>query len=86
MFDARPGHGTPIDAEKLRTLNTGRIHRTQVAEGREHRETGRPWKATSTEAGITVEHATRDDRVDAYPRVETVRAVRSPATGRITNA
>jgi hypothetical protein len=86
MPDARPGHGTPIDRDKLRTLSVGKIHRTRVAEGREHPETGRPWKTTSTEAGAVTEHATRDDRVDAVARVETIRAHRDPTTGRISNA
>lgn len=85
MFDARPERGTPIDLDKLRTLSVGRLTRTRVREGREHPETGRAWKATTTEAGTTVEHNTSTDRVDAFPVVSTVRAVRAPATGKVTN-
>ena len=72
MPDARPGHGTPIDVVKLRTLSFGSRGRTVVREGREHPETGRPWKATSTEAGTTIEHNTKDDRVDVRVRPETL--------------
>lgn len=86
MPDCRPGHGTPIDVEKLRSLQIGSRTRETVLEGRQHPETGRPWKSTTTEAGTVTEHATRDDRVDAVARVATIRAVRHPATGRITNA
>lgn len=86
MFDARPERGTRIDLAKLRTLSVGRRTRPIVTEGREHPETGRSWKTTTTEAGSVTEHSTRDDRVDAVARVETIRAVRDPGTGRITNA
>jgi hypothetical protein len=65
-------------------LSGGRT-RDRVREGRAHPETGRPWKATSNEAGTVTEHATRDDRVDAVARVDTVRAVRDPTTGRVAN-
>lgn len=43
-----------------------------VREGREHPETGRPWKSTSDEAGTVTEHNTKDDRVDALVTPETV--------------
>jgi hypothetical protein len=88
MPDARPGHGTPIDVEKLRTLSVttlGRPRDSRVTEGRAHPETGRPYKTTVTEAGRVTEHDTKDDRVDAIARVETIRAHRDPATGGITN-
>lgn len=85
MFDARPERGTPIDLAKLRTLSVGSRTRAATREGRAHPATGRPWKTTTTEAGSITEHATKDDRVDAVARVETIRAVRSPATGRITD-
>ncbi len=75
MFDARPDHGTPIDLDKLRSLNVGRIHRPAVVEGRSHPETGRAWKSTTTEAGTITEHATPDDRVDALVTPETARQV-----------
>lgn len=87
MPDARPGHGTPIDREKLLSLSVGKIHpEERVTEGRTHPETGVPWKRTTTDAGSHTEHATKDDRVDAVARVETIRVVRDPASGRITNA
>jgi hypothetical protein len=57
----------------------------RVTEGREHPETGRPWKTVETEAGSTTEHSVKDDRVDAVARVGTIRAVRDPGTGRIGN-
>ncbi len=85
MPDARPGHGTPIDLDKLRSLSVGRIHRDRITEGRAHRETGRPWKRVETEAGIVTEHNTRDDRVDAVAKVDTIRVVRDPKTGRPAN-
>lgn len=77
MFDARPGHGTPIDLAKLRTITVGSRTRSVVTEGRAHPETGRPWKRTTTEAGSITEHATRDDRVDAVARPETVTVTRA---------
>lgn len=39
--------------------------RARVREGRSHPETGKAFKATTTEAGTVTEHATKDDRVDA---------------------
>lgn len=54
--------------DKLLTIGViSQRTRTSVREGREHPETGVPWKST-TEPGsglTTTEHATRDDRVDA---------------------
>lgn len=84
--DCRPGQGTPIDLVKLRSLHVGKIHRPVITEGRQHPETGVPWKRVTTEAGSTTEHNTKDDRVDAVARAETIRAVRDPSTGRIHNA
>lgn len=84
MFDARPGHGTPIDVDKLRTLHVtggGRPRDSRVTEGREHPETGQPWKTVTTEIGSTTEHATRDDRVDAVARVNTIRAIKPRGAG-----
>ena len=87
MPDARPGHGTPIDVDKLRSLQVmGDKSRPRPLEGRHHPQTGVAFKTTVTEAGSTTEHATKDDRVDAVARVTTVRAARDPSTGRITNA
>lgn len=78
MPDARPEHGTPIDAAKMRSigyLGRGRT-RPHVREGREHPETGVPFKAVTDELNNTVtEHATKDDRVDVLVRPETTRQV-----------
>ena len=85
MPDCRPGHGTPIDVAKLRTLHVmGDSSRPRPVEGRQHPETGRPYKTVETEAGIVTEHATRDDRVDAVAKVSTIQARRYPS-GRIHN-
>lgn len=83
--DCRPGHGTPIDREKLLSLGYLARGRTRagITEGRAHPETGRPFKTVETEVGSVTEHATRDDRVDAVAKVDTIRAVRDPASGRI---
>jgi hypothetical protein len=69
--------GTPIDLDKLRSIGViGKRTRPVVREGREHPETGRPYKAVTDELNNTVtEHATRDDRVDVLVRPETVRQV-----------
>ena len=77
MPDCRPGHGTPINIEKMRSLLVGRrTGRPTVREGRQHPETGRPFKAVTDEHNNTVtEHATKDDRVDVLIRPETTRQV-----------
>ena len=68
---------TPIDLEKLRTLGViSRRSRPLIREGREHPETGRPWKSTTDEAGTVTEHNVKDERVDALVRPETVHLVR----------
>lgn len=54
-------------ADKVRSLSIiggGRTRDTRVREGKAHPETGVPYKVTETDAGRTIEHATRDDRVD----------------------
>lgn len=85
MPDARPGHGTPIDLAKLRSLSVGRIHRTRVDEGRSHPETGAAWKATTEDgSGLTTTEHAKGDRVDALVRPQTVRAVRT-STGKVKN-
>ena len=61
----------------------GRRSRPQIKEGREHPETGRPWKAVSDEAGTVIEHNVKGERQDAIARVATVRAVRSRSTGKV---
>lgn len=84
MFDARPGHGTPIDLAKLRTLQVkGDRYNPRIVEGREHPETGVRFKTVRLPEGSTTEHATKDDRVDAVARVSTVRGVRG--AGHIAN-
>jgi hypothetical protein len=75
---------TPIDIEKLRSLGViSRRSRPLIREGREHPDTGRPWKSTSDEAGTVTEHNVKGDRVDALVRPETgqlKREVRHVAT------
>lgn len=76
-------------ADKVRSLSYlsgGRPRDTRTREGRHHPETGVPYKITETEAGRTVEHNTKNDRVDATAYVDTIRAHRDPDTGRIFNA
>lgn len=68
-----------MNAYREKLLSVGYLSRgrsgPRVREGREHPETGRPFKATTDELGNTVtEHDTKDDRVDAHIRPETVRA------------
>jgi hypothetical protein len=64
---------TPIDRAKLLSLGViSRRSRPVVREGREHPETGRPWKSTTDEAGMVTEHNVKGDRVDALVRPETV--------------
>jgi len=70
-----PVSGTPIDREKLLSIGHLRRGRTRakVREGREHHETGKPFKATTDELGnTTTEHATKDDRVDIRVRVKPI--------------
>jgi hypothetical protein len=55
-----------------RLLSVGVISRRSgpvIREGREHPETGRPWKATEDETVIVTEHSTPEDRVDATVKV-----------------
>lgn len=86
VYDCRPEHGTPIDRTRL--LGVGYLSRgltkPRIAEGRRHPETGVAYKTTHTDAGSTTEHNTRDDRVDAVARVETIRAVY--ADGKVVSA
>lgn len=60
-------------AEKIRSIGFLRGGRTRarVSEGKQHPETGVPYKATTDEAGnTTTEHSTRDDRVDVQIRAQ----------------
>jgi hypothetical protein len=62
-------------ADKVRSLGVlsgGRTRDTRIREGRVHPETGVPYKITETDAGRTIEHATKDDRVDAVVTPQTV--------------
>lgn len=63
--------------DKLLTLGViSKRTRPVVREGREHPQTGRPWKSISDEAGTVTEHNTKDDRVDALVTPQTVRLTR----------
>lgn len=68
--------GTPIDLEKLRSLQVmrGGRPRPKVTEGKIHPETGKAWKRVEDEGSIVTEHNTKNDRVDATAKVETIRA------------
>jgi hypothetical protein len=82
VADCRPEFGTPIDAVKLRSLQVmGDKSRPRPIEGREHPESGRPFKTVVTEVGSTTEHNTKDDRVDAVAFVDTIRAHIPRSTG-----
>jgi hypothetical protein len=73
--------------ERMRSIGViSKRTRPRVTEGRQHPESGVPFKTTETEAGSVTEHATRNDRVDAVARVDTIRAFRDPSTGRIYNS
>lgn len=61
--------------DKLLSIGmVGELSQAKVTEGRSHPETRRPWKRTEDEGSIVTEHATRDDRVDATAKVQTIRA------------
>lgn len=71
-------------ADKVRSLgylSRGRTRDTRVREGRAHPETGVPYKVTETDAGRTIEHATKDDRVDAVVTPTTVTVTRAELKG-----
>lgn len=62
--------------DKVRSLSFisgGLPSRPKVTEGRQHPETGRPYKRTEDEGSIVTEHNTRDDRVDGTAKVDTIR-------------
>ena len=72
---------TPIDRDKLRSIGViSRRTGSRVTEGRQHPETGKPYKATTDELGGTVtEHSTGrapgvSHRQDANVRPQLVRA------------
>lgn len=68
--------GTPIDLEKLRSIGViSKRSRPTIREGR--RADGVRVKVTETEIGRTVEHATKDDRVDAVVTPQTLTVTRA---------
>jgi hypothetical protein len=67
--------GTPIDLGKLRTIGMiSRRTRPVVTDAR--RDDGVRVKVTTTDEGRTVEHNTRDDRVDAIVTPQTLTVTR----------
>jgi hypothetical protein len=64
----------------------GHRSRPRVREGREHPETGRPWKSVTDEAGTVTEHNVRGDRQDVVARPATVRMVIDRSSGKAANA
>jgi hypothetical protein len=68
--------GTPIDLEKFRSIGIiGKRSRPVIRDAR--RPDGIRVKVTETETGRTVEHATKDDRVDAYATPQTLTVTRA---------
>lgn len=68
--------GTPIDIEKFRSIGViSKRSRPTVTEGR--RADGVRVKVTADETGKTIEHATKDDRVDAIVNPQTVTLIRA---------
>lgn len=78
--------GTPIDLDKMRSLSyISRRTRPRIREGREHPDSGKPYKATRDEAGnVVTEHGARgsgvSDRQDVDIHPATVRAEVTPET------
>ena len=71
MPDARPGHGTPIDRDKLLTIAVGgKRTRDRVREGRDGQ--GKRFKATTDELGHTVTQRA-GDRQDVTINAQTIR-------------
>lgn len=68
--------GTPIDLEKFRSIGViSKRSRPVVTDGR--RADGVRVKITETEVGRTIEHNTKDDRVDAVVTPQTVTVTRA---------
>lgn len=68
--------GTPIDIDKFRSIGViSKRTRPVITDGR--RADGVRTKVTETEAGRTVEHNTKDDRVDAYATPQTLTVTRA---------
>lgn len=71
-------------ADKVRSLgylSGGRTRNTRIREGRHHPETGVAYKVTETDAGRTIEHNTKDDRVDVVVTPQTVVVTRDQLKG-----
>ncbi len=63
--------GTPVDLEKLRSIGViSKRSRPVVTDAR--RADGVRIKITSDETGRTIEHNTKDDRVDAIVTPQTI--------------
>ncbi len=68
--------GTPIDLAKMRSLGViSKQSKKVVTDAR--RPDGVRVKITADETGRTVEHNTKDDRVDAYVTPQTVTVTRA---------
>jgi hypothetical protein len=73
--------GTPIDIEKMRSIGViSKQTKPRIEEGRQHPDSGRPYKATTDELGNTVtEHSAPgpapgvSDRQDVNVRPKVVR-------------
>jgi hypothetical protein len=67
--------GTPIDIDKFRSIGViSKRSRPVIREGR--RADGVRVKVTADETGKTVEHATKDDRVDAFVTPQTITLIK----------
>ncbi len=68
--------GTPIDLDKLRSIGViSKRSRKVVTDAR--RPDGVRVKVTADETGRTIEHATKDDRVDAIVTPHTITVTRA---------
>jgi hypothetical protein len=68
--------GTPIDIDKFRSIGViSKRSRPVIREGR--RADGVRVKVTADETGRTIEHATKDDRVDAVVTPQSVTLIRA---------
>lgn len=73
--------GTPIDIEKMRSIGViSKRTKPEIREGKNHPDSGLPYKATKDEQGTTVtEHGTRksgvSERQDVHVRPSIVNGV-----------
>lgn len=75
MSNKRKVTGTPINLEKMRSIGViSRQTKNRVREGREHPDSGKPFKAVTDELGNTqTYHNTGDtERLDAHVRPQTI--------------